>query len=79
MSQSEMESKSIANENELKVIRKEKGPEGEEFIVKHRETGNICAIIDTFADTCSRNEMAHSVLGKTPFFLFSYYVYDVLC
>ena len=53
MPQSEMESKSIANENELKVIRKEKGPEGEEFIVKHRETGNICAIIDTFAEMFS--------------------------
>jgi len=50
MSRKEMESKSIASENELEVIGKEKGIEGEEIIVRHRQTRNICAIVDTFAE-----------------------------
>jgi len=53
MSQNATESKSIAKENKLEVIRKQKGPEGDEFIVKHRQTGNICAIVDTFAEMFS--------------------------
>lgn len=53
MSQSETEPKSIASENELEVIGKENGPEGEEFIVKHRQTGNISRIVNTFAEMFS--------------------------
>lgn len=53
MSQSETESKSTENESELEVIGKENGPEGEEFIVKHRQTGNISRIVNTFAEMFS--------------------------
>ncbi|MEM2851390.1 MAG: formylmethanofuran--tetrahydromethanopterin N-formyltransferase [Candidatus Bathyarchaeia archaeon] len=51
MSLSEMESKSIGSENStLEVIGKERGFEGEEFIVKHHPSGNISRIVDTFAE-----------------------------
>jgi formylmethanofuran--tetrahydromethanopterin N-formyltransferase len=50
MSPSETESKSTASENELEVIGKEKGIEGDEFIVKHHPTGNILRVVDTFAE-----------------------------
>lgn len=53
MSQSETGSKSTESENELEVIGKENGPEGEEFIVKHRQTGNISRIVNTFAEMFS--------------------------
>jgi len=47
MSLSEKESKSTANENELELVRKDK--EGN-LIVKDRQTGNISAIVDTYAE-----------------------------
>lgn len=47
MSSSETESKSIENANELELIGKDK--EGN-FLVKHRQTRNICTIMDTFAE-----------------------------
>jgi formylmethanofuran--tetrahydromethanopterin N-formyltransferase len=46
MSRSETESRSTGNENKLEVIRKE----GEDFIVKHHPTGNICRVEDTFSE-----------------------------
>jgi len=46
MSQSETESKSIASESELEVV----GREGEELIVRHRQTGNVSRVVDTFAE-----------------------------
>jgi formylmethanofuran--tetrahydromethanopterin N-formyltransferase len=53
MSQSETKSKSTESESELEVIGKENGPEGEEFIVKHRQSGNISRIVNTFAEMFS--------------------------
>ncbi len=47
MSLSEKESRSTANENELELVRKDK--EGN-LIVKDRQTGNISAIVDTYAE-----------------------------
>ena len=46
MSQKETEPKSIGSENKLEVIRKE----GEDFVVRHLQTGNILKISDTFAE-----------------------------
>jgi len=46
MSQNEMGSKSTESANELEVIGETEG----EFIVKHRQSGNICAIVNTFAE-----------------------------
>jgi formylmethanofuran--tetrahydromethanopterin N-formyltransferase len=46
MSQSGTESRSIVNESELAVVER-----GEDwFKVQHRQTGNICTILDTFAE-----------------------------
>lgn len=46
MSQSMIESRSTASENELKVVER-----GEGWVkVQHRLTGNICTIMDTFAE-----------------------------
>ncbi len=47
MSLSEKESRSTANKNELELVRKDK--EGN-LIVKDRQTGNISAIVDTYAE-----------------------------
>ncbi len=48
MSPSKTESKSIESKNELEVIRitKKTG----DIMVKHHQSGNICAIVDTFAE-----------------------------
>ena len=46
MSQNEMESKSTGNANELEVVERGEGW----FKVKHRQGGNICTIMDTFAE-----------------------------
>jgi formylmethanofuran--tetrahydromethanopterin N-formyltransferase len=46
MSQKETESKSTENENKLEVI----GKEGNDFVVKHHPSGNICRIEDTYAE-----------------------------
>lgn len=47
MSQSEMESKSTGSPNDLEVTgRDDKG----NFLVKHRQSRNICTIVDTFAE-----------------------------
>ena len=46
MSQSAMESRSTVSESELEVVE-----HGEDwFKVQHRQTGNICTIMDTFAE-----------------------------
>ncbi|MCK4481877.1 formylmethanofuran--tetrahydromethanopterin N-formyltransferase [Candidatus Bathyarchaeota archaeon] len=50
MSQNETKSKSTENANELELIGKDK--EGN-LVVKHRQSGNICAIVDTFAEMFS--------------------------
>ena len=47
MSPSEMELKSIEKESSLEALRKD---ENGDFIVKDRESGNICTIEDTFAE-----------------------------
>jgi len=47
MSSSETESKSIRSTNDLELMGKDK--EGN-FLVKHRQTKNICTIMDTFAE-----------------------------
>lgn len=47
MSQKETESKSSGNESKLEVIKKE---DNGDIIVKHKESGNICTIEDTFAE-----------------------------
>jgi formylmethanofuran--tetrahydromethanopterin N-formyltransferase len=47
MSLKEMESKSTEKESGLEVIRKD---DNGDFIVKDKETGNICTIEDTFAE-----------------------------
>ena len=52
MSQSEMESKSTASENErLEIIEEDK--ETGDFIVKHHPTGNISRVVNTFAEMFS--------------------------
>ncbi|MEA2090075.1 MAG: formylmethanofuran--tetrahydromethanopterin N-formyltransferase [Thermoproteota archaeon] len=48
MSQSEMESRSTGSESELEVLRQDK--QTGDFIVKHRQSGNISRIVDTFAE-----------------------------
>jgi len=48
MSPKEKASKSSASESELEVIKHDK--EAGEFVVKHRQTGNISRIVDTFAE-----------------------------
>jgi formylmethanofuran--tetrahydromethanopterin N-formyltransferase len=48
MSRNETERKSTENENELELIKDDK--DANEFVVKHRQTGNICTIEDTFAE-----------------------------
>jgi len=47
MSPKEMETKSTGKENSLIVTGK---TESGDFIVKDRESGNICTIVDTFAE-----------------------------
>jgi len=47
MSPKEMESKSTEKESRLEVIKKD---DNGNFIVKDRESGNICTIEDTFAE-----------------------------
>jgi formylmethanofuran--tetrahydromethanopterin N-formyltransferase len=47
MSQKGMKSKSSEKESDLKVIKKD---ENGDFVVKDKETGNICTIEDTFAE-----------------------------
>jgi len=47
MSQKETESKFSGNESKLEVIKKE---DNGDFIVKHKESGNICTVEDTFAE-----------------------------
>lgn len=46
MSRSETEPRSAGNESDLQIV----GKEDNGFIVKHRQTGNICTIVDTFAE-----------------------------
>jgi formylmethanofuran--tetrahydromethanopterin N-formyltransferase len=46
MSPKEMKLKSTGSENKLEVI----GKEGDDFIVKHHPSGNICRIEDTYAE-----------------------------
>jgi uridine phosphorylase len=46
MSQKEMESKPTGNASELGVVERGEGW----FKVQHRQTGNSCTIIDTFAE-----------------------------
>lgn len=46
MPRSETELKSIGNESKIEVLRKD----GNDIIVKHHPSGNICAIEDTFAE-----------------------------
>ena len=48
MSQKETESKSTEKESSLEVIKKD---DNGDFIVKDRDSGNICTIEDTFAET----------------------------
>ncbi len=48
MSRSGTESKSTESVNELELVGKDK--ETGDFLVKHRQTGNICAVVDTFAE-----------------------------
>jgi len=48
MSPSKTKSKSSESGNELELVKKDK--ETGDFLVKHRQTGNICAIEDTFAE-----------------------------
>ena len=50
MSQTRMGTKTIANENGLEIIGQEKGLEGEEFVVKDHQTGNVTRIVNTFAE-----------------------------
>ena len=47
MSPKETVSKSSEKESNLEVIKKD---ENGDFIVKDKETGNICTIEDTYAD-----------------------------
>jgi len=54
MSQSEMESKSTGSESELEVVERGEGW----FKVQHRQGGNICTIMDTFAEMFSRMEIS---------------------
>jgi formylmethanofuran--tetrahydromethanopterin N-formyltransferase len=51
MSQSEMKSKSTASENELEILKEDK--DTGDFIVKHRQTGNISHVVNTFAEMFS--------------------------
>lgn len=62
MSPSEMESKSTESVNELELVGRDK--ETGDFLVKHRQTGNICAIVDTFAEMLPRMEISPA---KPPF------------
>jgi len=48
MSRKEKTSKSSESANELKVVRHDK--KAGEFVVKHRQTGNISRVVDTFAE-----------------------------
>jgi formylmethanofuran--tetrahydromethanopterin N-formyltransferase len=48
MSRKEKTSKSSESANELEVIKYDK--KAEEFVVKHRQTGNISRVVDTFAE-----------------------------
>lgn len=57
MSPKEMETKSTGKENSLIVTGK---TESGDFIVKDRESGNICTIQDTYAETCSHMGIIHS-------------------
>ncbi len=52
MSQSETESRSTERENERLEIIKEDKDTGD-FIVKHHPTGNICSVVNTFAEMFS--------------------------
>jgi len=47
MSQNETKSKFSGNESKLEVIKKE---DNGDIIVKHKESGNICTVEDTFAE-----------------------------
>jgi hypothetical protein len=60
MPRNEIESKSTASENELKIIGKDE--KTGDVMVKHCQTGNICAIRDAFADICFRIDTEYSVL-----------------
>ncbi len=52
MSQKEMESRSTERENEwLEIIEEDK--DTGDFIVKHHPTGNICSVVNTFAEMFS--------------------------
>jgi hypothetical protein len=57
MSPKEMESKSTGKVSNLEVIKKD---DNGDFIVKDQESGNICTIEDTFAETCSHMVTIHS-------------------
>jgi len=48
MSRKEKTSKSSESANELEVVRHDK--KAGEFVVKHRQTGNISRVVDTFAE-----------------------------
>lgn len=50
MLQNETVSSSIGSESELKIMGKEQGVEGDEFIVKHHATGNILRVVNTFGE-----------------------------
>lgn len=57
MSQKEMESKSTGSESELEVVECGEGW----FKFQHRQTGNICTIMDTFAETSPTLEISPAI------------------
>jgi len=57
MSPKETESKSTEKESNLKVIKKD---DNGNFIVKDLENGNICTIVDTFAEMFYHMVIIHS-------------------
>ena len=57
MSPKETESKSSEKENSLEVIKKD---DNGNFIVKDKDTGNICTIEDTYAEMFHHMVMLHS-------------------
>ena len=65
MSRKETASKSTGSVNELELVRKDK--KTGDFLVKHRQTGNICAIVDTFAEMFPTLEISPA---NSPFFYF---------
>jgi len=68
MSRSETESRSTESASELKVVERGDGW----FKVQHRHGGNICTIMDTFAEIFSVMEISPA----QPLFLFMEYCVD---